>query len=543
MASFDVRESVTSGLRAGRLVQLVRRFWWLALLGLTLQAFWALRLDHPTYFDAYYYTSNAQRLADGQGFSEEIIWQYLDNPQGLPHPSHTYWMPLASIIGAGGYLLTGSFRGAQAPFWLMAGLLPLLGYAVNWHLTGERRQAYAAAAFTAVGGYYTAYWVQPTTFVLFAWTGGLCLLALGLAQEKGAPRYWVLAGLTAGLSHLTRADGVLFLALAAALWLLAFARRGPWQKRSRQAWRPSFLNLALLVGGYLVVMAPWFWRTWQISGSILSTVGTQTIFLTEYDDVFAYNRTFTAGDYLAWGLDNIILSKLRALWLAVQTYIAVPGLTAFSFFAVAGWFWARRRERRARFLRPFTWYAVLLLVTMSLVFTFPGQRGSLLHSSTALWPWSMALVPAGVAAAVEWVAARRRRWRPQQAQRLFLVAFVLMAFVITLVVASGQPLAEKEAALYEQIGATVPPGSIVMTGDPTGFHYHSGLPAVVTPNEPPEVMVQAAQHFGVDYVLLDENRPAPLKALYEGQVQSEWLSFVQDFGDGYHLYAFVEPHQ
>lgn len=87
----------------------------------------------------------------------------------------------------------------------------------------------------------------------------------------------------------------------------------------------------------------------------------------------------------------------------------------------------------------------------------------------------------------------------------------------------------------------LPPGALVMTGDPTGFHYHTGLPAVVTPNEPPGVMVQAAQHFGVDYLLLDENRPVPLKALYEGQVQSEWLTLVEDFGDGYHLYAFREP--
>ena len=123
----------------------VRELWWIVLLGLVVQGFWAARLQHPAYFDAYYYTMNGQRLAAGQGFTEEIIWQYLDQPQGLPTPSHTYWMPLASLIAAAGYALGGSFRAAQAPFWLMAGLLPLLAYAISWQLYGQRWQARLAA--------------------------------------------------------------------------------------------------------------------------------------------------------------------------------------------------------------------------------------------------------------------------------------------------------------------------------------------------------------------------------------------------------------
>ena len=51
-----------------------------------------------------------QRLADGFGFTEEVIWQYLDNPGQLPVPSHSYWMPLPSIMAAGGYLISDSFR-------------------------------------------------------------------------------------------------------------------------------------------------------------------------------------------------------------------------------------------------------------------------------------------------------------------------------------------------------------------------------------------------------------------------------------------------
>ncbi len=67
-------------------------------------------------------------LAQGYGFSEKIIWQYLDDPQGIPTPSHTYWMPLTSILAAAGYAIQDNFRAAQIPFWLLSGFLPLLSY-------------------------------------------------------------------------------------------------------------------------------------------------------------------------------------------------------------------------------------------------------------------------------------------------------------------------------------------------------------------------------------------------------------------------------
>ena len=516
-------------------------FLWLGLFALAFQAFWMLRLEHPSYFDAYYYTVNAQQLAVGEGFTTEIIWQYLDAPDSLPAPSHTYWMPLASIIGAAGYCLVNAFRGAQLPFWLMAGLLPLLSYAISWRLARERWQARTAALFTAAGGYYTAYWVQPTTFVLFAWVGGGCLLALAWAQERPRPVYWFAAGTAAGLAHLTRADGVLLLAVALFLWFLQLR---DWRlQRVQSDLRTVVASLFVLFVGYLIVMGGWFWRMWQLIGRPLSTAGTETLFLTTYNDTFAYDRHFALVDYLAWGWENILLSKLEASWLAIQTFIAVTGLTAFTFFLVIGWnrlarcSGPRRPGVSCRFLRPFTWYTLLLFGTMSLIFTFPGQRGSLLHSSTALWPWSMALVPAGVSITVDWIAARRNRWQPRLAKRLFAVSFLVLAYVVTFVVALGQPLRQEEAAVYRTIGERLPEETVVMTSNPPGFHYHTGLQAVVAPNEPPAVMLQAARRYGATYLLLDDEFPPPLADLYTGRAEMAAVDFVKEFGGGFRLYT------
>ena len=48
----------------------------------------------PGYMDADYYYATGLVLAEGQGFTEPFLWNYLDNPSGLPHPSHAYWMPM-----------------------------------------------------------------------------------------------------------------------------------------------------------------------------------------------------------------------------------------------------------------------------------------------------------------------------------------------------------------------------------------------------------------------------------------------------------------
>ncbi len=53
-----------------------------------------IALALPGYRDACYYTVGAQQLAAGRGFTEPFIWNYLDDPQSLPRPSHQYWMML-----------------------------------------------------------------------------------------------------------------------------------------------------------------------------------------------------------------------------------------------------------------------------------------------------------------------------------------------------------------------------------------------------------------------------------------------------------------
>lgn len=498
-----------------------------AVIGLLWQAFWALQMNQPTYMDAYYYATNGQRLAGGHGFTEEVIWHYLDDPAGLPAPSHTYWMPLPSLLAAAGYLLSDSFRGAQLPFWLLAGLLPLLSFVISRQLVGERWQAWAAALFTAAGGYYNTFYNQPATFAPFAWSGAACLLLLAWAgQFPEQRRWWAGAGALAGLGHLTRADGVLL--LVAAGIVAAVQSRGPQ--------RLAAVGRALLplAAGYLLVMGGWYVRNWLALGQPLPPAGVQTIFLTTYDDLFAYGRSFDLGHLLAWGWPQIIRARLEGVSLALQTFVAVNCLIFLTPFVL--WGWRRLRQTRRVWIRPLTVYALLLYGVMSLVFTLPGGRGGLFHSSAAIFPWLMALAPVGIQAAVAAAARLLPHWQPQRARLVFSGLFVAAAFVFSLALGLSAAPPDRQAQLYEALGERLPETAVVMAGDAPGFYYHTKRPSLSVPNEPPRVLLQAAARYGVTHLVLDEDRPLPLDGLYAGQ--ESWPQFeLLTVLDGVKLYA------
>ena len=509
----------------------------IVVIGLVIQAGWAARVSEPTYMDAYYYATNGRRLAGGYGFTEQIVWQFLDDPAGLPTPSHTYWMPLASILAGAGYAIRDDFRGAQAFFWLLGGLLPLLAYAISWQLIRQRWQAWVAALFTAAGGFYAAFIVQPSTFAPFALAGGLCLLAIGLAPARRG--WWVVAGLTAGVAHLARADGLLLLLVTLLLWLVDVRDRRRQGADGLTYGRAQWLvSLLFLLAGYMLVMGGWFAHNWSTLGRPLPMAGVQSLFLTSYNDLFAYGRSFNLSTLLDWGFQNILRSRLQGLAVAIQTYVAVTGMIFLVPFITIGLVSLFRRPAAKMLLRPVVLYAVALFISGSLLFTFPGMRGSLFHSSAALWPWFMALAAAGIASAVDWTAARLSHWQPEKAKRLFSAMFIVVALALSLFVSQYRLTPEEDPEAFRRIGQAVPDSAVVMAGNAPALHYYTGLAAVSVPNEPLDILLQAADRYGVTYLALNRNRPLPLNDLYQAREQHPRLRLVMSFDD-VRLYELV----
>ena len=477
------------------------------ILALAARVVFALPQAQPGYMDADYYTVGAQQLATGHGFTEPFLWNYLDDPAGLPGPSHQYWMPLPSLLAALSMSVGGTtFRAAQIPFMVLSALLAVIAYAVAWQTSASRRHAWAAAGLAIFSGFYVAYWSVPETFAPFAVFGSLCLWAV----SKGG-RWGFVAGACAGLAHLTRADGVLL------LLPVLFIRPG-------KSWR----GVVWAVLGYAVVMSPWLIHNWMTTGRLLSIAGAKTLFLTNYDDLYSFGKTLDLSTYWNWGVGNILRSKLDALWANLQTLVAVVGMILLAPFAVIG-FWQRRRDPlyQAAML-----YGAALYLVMSLAFTFPGARGGMFHSGAALLPFVFAAAMVGLDAVVDWAAARISTWEATKARRGFTWELVGLAVLASVALYAVRVRGWNQAdALYVTIGAKLSgqPSAIVMVNNPPAFFYHTGQRAIAIPNGDVNTLLAAARRYGAKWVVLEANHPAALSRLYDQPRSDPRLILVETF--------------
>ncbi len=518
------------------------------MLALAVRLALALPQTQPGYMDAYYYTVGAQQLANGRGFTEPFIWNYLDDPQGLPRPSHQYWMPLASILAALSMWAGGaSFRAAQIPFVLLSALLPVIAYGLAWQTSANRRHAWAVALFAIFSGFFVPFWSSPETFAPFAVFGSVCLWATAPLhrREPREIRWGLIAGLCAGLAHLTRADGVLLLLPALVMPILHCAREG-WDRAHEGDPRahegaPTWVVRSWLwvIWGYAMVIGPWLLRNWTVTGRWLSVAGTQTIFLTDYDDLYSFGKTLDLSTYLAWGWPNILRSKLDGLWSNLLTLIAVDGLVFLAPLAALG-LWLRRRER---VFQAAMIYGAALYLAMSLVFTFPGVRGGMFHSSAALLPFISSAAMIGLDAMVDWIAARRATWNAAAARRMFTWGLVTLAILMSGSLYLSRLRGWNQAdAVYRAIGARLSheAAAVVMVNNPPGYVYHTGQSAIALPNGDVETLLAAARRFGARWIVLDANRPAELAGLYEQPQSDRRLMLVETFRDetGRPVYLF-----
>jgi hypothetical protein len=496
----------------------------LFVLALAVRLITAVLIPRPGYMDAAYYAAGAVHLARGGGLSEPFLWNYLDNPAGIPHPGFLYWMPLPSLLAAPfAALFSGSFFALQIPFILLSAFFPLVGYLVAWEAAERRHQAWLAGLLVLFSGFFFPYWTLPETFAPSALFGSLALWLAGRKmQDAGSEVGWLVSlfvGSLVGLAHLTRADGILLFPVVI-LALAVSPRLRNTQYASRITYHVSrrfIVHCSLFILGYLLVMGPWFLRNLDVAGAPLSPAGAKTLWLTTYDDLFCYGCALSPRSYLAWGWGNILRSKLWAAGVNLERFLAEDCLVFLLPFVFVGLY----RLRRDLAITSSLVYLLLVYLLHSFAFTFPGPRGGFFHASAPALPFLFAAAAEGLDAAVGWVG-RWRRWSVRQARVVFAVAMVVGAITLSAHVASGK-LAGWRAAdeAYREVGRwldarAVPGGTMVMVGNPPAFWYHTYRPAVVVPNGDIKMLLAVADRYGVDYAVLDANRPQPLTGPYTG---------------------------
>lgn len=478
----------------------------------------ALMLSQPGYTDAYYYYNAARRLVEGQGLTDPYLWTYFNAPDHLPGPSHTYWMPLESLVAALSMIVFGTtFRAAQLPSVLCYTGLVLLAFGVGRGLGGAVRHGWLAGLLLLFSGFYVPFWVTTDTFALYGLIGALALLSVARATERSQTRWYALAGALCGLAHLTRADGVLLLLVALGAALTS-GRSDGWGAMAR--------STIAAVLAYLLVMAPWFVRNISVLGTPLPLGGTDTIWMRSYDDLVRYPPGSSPADFLAWGIGPILRSRWTALLNNFGTLIAVETWVVLGPLALSGAWQLRGRA----VVRCVAAYALLLHLVMTFVFAFPGYRGGLFHSAAALMPFWAAVTPVGLETTVAW-AARRRRWRYTEARRVFSTAAVVLAFTLSVgLLHSRLGNWNTNAEGYRELLGMLPADAVVMINDPPALYYHTGLAGVVVPNTSPDVVPEIAARYGVTHLLLDVDRTRPFTGLFLGQETRPYLRLLHHEG-------------
>jgi hypothetical protein len=494
--------------------------------------------------DASYTFHVAQQLAAGRGFTEFVLWNYLDQPVGLPHPSNLYWLPLPALLAAPFIAAIGSnIHAAQIPFILLSSLLPLVAFYLARRMFQRDAYAWMAGLLTVFSGFYTIYWVAPDNFAPFALATSLALvfIAKGMA---GGKRNWLWAGICIGLASLSRADGILLPGVALlAVW---FFQKGTTLKAKTA-------QLAIGIVGYALVSLPWFARNYIAVGSLLPPGAMQTMWLREYNEFFRFNvADLTLARYLEQGAGLVIASKVDALFhslgvltLGVMQVFLVPPVI------IGAW-----RARRRVELAPVLIYAVVLTLTLSLLFTFPTLHGSMLHSAGALVPFSAALAPAGLDAIVEWVARRRSVWQVNQAKNFFRLGVIGLAVALSLgLYASGVyglPFTDSTGALlwnkrdieYKLVGTTLDALGVakeepVMTVDPPSFANETGRRAIMIPTDSLDAIFAVSQKFGARYLVLQDDHARLLDDLYGGGGTIKGFTPVERYQDGANRPVFL----
>ena len=517
-----------------------RHYLLLTLLGLIIVVLVAALQASPGYMDADYYYAGGKQLVAGYGFTEPYIWNYLDNPIGLPHPSHAYWMPLASLLVAAGALSLGpgSWSAARVGFILVAAMIPPLTAALAWSFTSRRDLSLTSGLLAIFPAFYMVFLPTTDTFGFYMLLGGLFFLVLSRKASYLNPFF---LGLLVGLMHLARTDGLLWLSIALFSVIYVLPRTTHQRKLN------LISCLVLTLTGYLLVMTPWFLRNYTLFGTPLAPGGSRMLWLTSYDQLFSYPASqLTFSNWWHSGLQAIIRVRIWALGLNLSNVLSVQ-LEVFLLPLVGLGLWHFRKDRRVH-VAMIAW--LLTLGAMTVVFPFAGARGGFFHSGAAVQTMWWVLAPVGLERVIAW-GSRKRRWDVTQAGTIFRPALVIMAALMTMIIVYGRVIGagsgqvwDQEKNMYSHIkefltSQGMADTEVVMVANPPGFYLASGNPAIAVPDGDLNILIAVAQKYDAKYIILEQtSTPGSLMTVYlhpESQPRLNYLGAIE----GVHIYAFL----
>lgn len=461
----------------------------------------------PGYMDADYYFVGGMQLAEGKGFTEPYIWNYLDKPQGLPHPSHTYWMPLASIVSAIGMWITGrsTYWAGRASFILLSAMIPLLTARLAYDVSRQTRLAMVSGLLSIFSLYYAPFMPVPDNYGLYMLFGGAFLL-LAARRETWIP---VALGALAGLLTLARSDGLLWLGLAGLTIIWKAASAEDRSTATLVEWLSRIVSAGLLaLVGYFLIMGGWHARTLHLFGSFMTPGGGRLLWLQNYNQTFVYPpENLTRDGFLAAGWEAALQDRLMALTANLGNTVAAQGEIFLLPFILVG-LWQLRHDLRTK-IAVTGW--IILFFVMTVIFPFAGSRGSFFHAGAAFQPFWWVAAPMGLAAVINW-ARGRGKLMDENAPLFFQVVLVLLAGLMTVYLVNFRVIADgwaKDDFIYPAVeqkllDSGIRSQDVVIVRNPPGYFLASGRPSVSLPFGDESTILTVAKKFGATYLILEK---------------------------------------
>lgn len=461
----------------------------------------------PGYMDADYYFAGGLQLAQGHGFTEPYIWNYLDNPAGLPHPSHTYWMPLASMMSALGMWITGqtTYASGRLAFILLSACVPLLTAALAFRVSRQVRLALVSGLLSIFSLYYAPFMPVPDNYALFMLLGAAFLL-LAPFEQKWIP---LALGALAGLLTLARSDGLLWLGLAGltVMWKSNFKSDGT--KSNFSEWFPRIVPAGLLVVlGYLLTMGFWHVRNLNLFGSLLTPGGGRLLWLQNYNQTFIYPpESLTRESFLQAGWELALQNRARAFSANFSNAFGAQGAIFLFPFIFIG-LWQLRRDLRTK-IAVTGW--LILFAVMTIIFPFAGSRGSFFHAGAAFQPYWWVAAPIGLDAVLAW-ARSHGQFRDKNAPYFLQGVLVLLAIFMTAylvdfrVISSGWA---KDDFIYPAVEEMfldngIQPGEVVIVRNPPGYYIAAGRPSISLPFGDESTIRAVAEKYNARYLVIEK---------------------------------------
>ncbi len=490
------------------------RLLWLIFLGAFVLRFaLAQTAEHPGIADPNHYFNMGYRLTQGQGFTVDYIWQYNNDYDRITHPED-YWMPVTSLVVAAALTLFGtSVQAAFVPFILLGAIvLPILAYVAARQLScSEESSLFAGAAVGVLPEFVMNSMRTDTTLINAALiTATILLLTSGLRQ--GQVRAFVGAGITTGAAYLTRSDSSLLIPMLGVM-LVIYRWWGRSYAAPVQRWRYAVLVPVLAA----ILITPWIIRNLRDTGSATSAARMgDMFFLADYRDHYVYSTDLNLQTLLDRQTPRQLITK-RLFEMAAGLKIMYTSLDVALPIGVLGGLLllvATRDRDRLLILAPTLILLGGFYVFYTVLVPFKSQGGSFKKAYLSLVPL---LVPLAAYALDRAIPDRRLR----RGTMLLILGF-MAANAVELtradLKASSNYLAQMRRVV-QQIEALPDTNQdneiVVMTQDPFMLGF-LGLRSVVIPMESRDTILDVAQRYGIDYLMMPPARPA-LDPLYNGR--------------------------